>query len=48
MACLLSHALLGISGYETPMGGYGPWGGAGEELLGATLDGTAGRRPNRG
>ena len=26
----------------------GPWGGAGEELLGATLDGAAGRRPNRG
>ena len=31
-----------------PMGDCGPWGGAGEELLGATLDGTAGRRPNRG
>ena len=30
------------------MGDCGPWGGAGEELLGATLDGTAGRRPNRG
>ena len=29
------------------MGDCGPWGGAGEELLGATLDGTAGRRPNR-
>ena len=33
---------------QTPMGDCGPWGGAGEELLGATLDGTAGRRPNRG
>ena len=30
------------------MGDCGPWGGAREELLGATLDGTAGRRPNRG
>ena len=30
------------------MGDCGPWGGAGEELLGATLDGTAGSRPNRG
>ena len=30
------------------MGDCGPWGGAGEELLGTTLDGTAGRRPNRG
>ena len=30
------------------MGDCGPWCGAGEELLGATLDGTAGRRPNRG
>ena len=30
------------------MGDCGPCGGAGEELLGATLDGTAGRRPNRG
>jgi hypothetical protein len=30
------------------MGDCGPWGGAGEELLGATLFGTAGRRPNRG
>ena len=30
------------------MGDCGPWGGAGEELLGATLYGTAGRRPNRG
>ena len=33
---------------QAPMGDCGPWGGAGEELLGATLDGTAGRRPNRG
>ena len=30
------------------MGDCWPWGGAGEELLSATLDGTAGRRPNRG
>ena len=30
------------------MGDCGPWGGAGEELLGATLDGAAGRRPNQG
>ena len=30
------------------MGDCWPWGGAGEELLGATLDGNAGRRPNRG
>ena len=30
------------------MGDCGPWGAAGEELLGATLDGTAGRRTNRG
>ena len=29
-------------------GDCGPWGGAGEELLCATLDGTAGRMPNRG
>jgi hypothetical protein len=27
------------------MGDCGPWGGAGEELLGATLFGNAGRRP---
>ena len=33
---------------QTPMGDCWPWGGAGEELLGATLYGTAGRRPNRG
>ena len=30
------------------MGVCRPRGGAGEELLGATLHGTAGRRPNRG
>ena len=32
------------------MGDCGPWGGAGDELLSAMLDGTAaaGRRPNRG
>ena len=30
------------------MGDCGPRGGVGEELLGATLYGTAGRRPNRG
>ncbi len=30
------------------MGDCGPWGGAGEELLGATLFGTTSRRPNRG
>jgi hypothetical protein len=30
------------------MGDCGPWGGAGEELLGATPSGAAGRRPNRG
>ena len=33
---------------HTSMEDSGPWGGAGEELLGATLLGTAGRRPNRG
>ena len=48
MVCLLSYALLGIAGYADPDGDCGPKGGAGEELLGATLDGTAGRRPNRG
>jgi hypothetical protein len=30
------------------MGDCGPWGGAGEELLGATPFGAAGRRPNQG
>ncbi len=30
------------------MGDCWPWGGAGEELLGATPLGAAGRRPNRG
>ena len=48
MVCLLSYALLGIADYADPDGDCGPWGGAGEELLGATLDGTAGRRHNRG
>ncbi len=33
---------------QASMGDCGPWGGAGEELLGATLFGTAGRRPNPG
>jgi hypothetical protein len=32
---------------QAPMGDCEPLGGAGEELLGATLFGTAGRRPNR-
>jgi len=32
---------------QAPMGDCKPLGGAGEELLGATLFGTAGRRPNR-
>ena len=30
------------------MGDCGPWGGAGEELLGATLDGTAGHHAQPG
>ena len=47
MVCLRSYALLGIAGCAGPDGGCGPWGGAGEELLGATLYGTAGHRPNR-
>ncbi len=33
---------------QASMGDCGPWGGAGEELLGATPFGAAGRRPNRG
>ena len=33
---------------QASMGDCGPWGGAGEELLGATPSGAAGRRPNRG
>ena len=34
---------------QAPMWDCGPWGRAGEELLGAPpLDGNAGRRPNRG
>ena len=33
---------------QAPMGDCGPWDGAREELLSATLDGTAGRSPNRG
>ena len=33
---------------QTPIGDCWPWGGAREELLDATLYGTAGRRPNRG
>ena len=33
---------------QAPMGDCGPRGGVGEELLGATLYGTAGRRPSRG
>ncbi len=32
---------------QASMGDYGPWGGAGEELLGATPFGTAGRITNR-
>ena len=32
---------------QAPMGDCGPRGGAGDELLGTTLFGTAGRRPNR-
>jgi hypothetical protein len=54
MFCLRSYALLGIAGYADPRWGTvtagqcGPWGGAGEDLLCATLYGTAGRRPNRG
>jgi hypothetical protein len=52
MVChgLRSYALLGIAGCAGPMGDCWPWGGAGEELLGATLSryGTAGHRPSRG
>ncbi len=33
---------------QASMGDCGPWGGAGDELLGATLFGTAGSRPNWG
>ncbi len=33
---------------QASMGDCGPWGGAGEELLGTTPYGAAGRRPNRG
>jgi hypothetical protein len=33
---------------QASMRDCGPWGGAGEELLGATPFGAAGRRPNRG
>ena len=32
------HALLGIAGYTDPDGDFGPWVGAGEELLGALYD----------
>ena len=42
------YLVLGIAGYADPDGDCGPCGGAWEELLGATLYGTAGRRPNRG
>ena len=48
MVCLRSYALLGVAGYADPDGGLPAMGRSGEELLGATLDGTAGRRPNRG
>ena len=50
MVCLRSYALLGAAGpaAQALIGDCGPCGGAGEELLGATLAGTAGRRPNRG
>ena len=34
-----------IAGYADPMGDCGSWGGAGEELLCVTLDGTAGAGP---
>jgi hypothetical protein len=33
---------------QASMGDCGPWDGAGEELLSATLFGTAGLRPNQG
>ena len=49
MVCFRSYALPGIAGYADPDGELAPdFGGAGEELLGAALFGTAGRRPNRG
>ena len=48
MVCLRSYALLAIAGYAGPDGGLRAMGGAGEELLGATLYGTYGRRPNQG
>jgi hypothetical protein len=43
--CTLCSALLAT---QASMGDCWPWGRAGEELLSATLFGTAGRRPNRG
>jgi hypothetical protein len=50
MVCLRLYSLLGIA-CDAGLDGdcdCGPWGGAGEELLGATLFGTAGRRTNWG
>ena len=49
-ACSVSDRTLcsELPATQTPIGDCGPWGGAGEELLGTTLDGTAGRRLNRG
>ena len=48
MFCLRLYALFGIAGYADPDEGLRAMGRIGEELLGATLYGTAGRRPNRG
>ena len=46
--CLRSYALLGTAGTAGPDGGLRVMGRSREELLGATLFGTAGLRPNRG
>ncbi len=48
MVCLRLYSLLGIAGYASLDGDCRPWGGAGEELLGATPFGTASSKPNRG
>ncbi len=46
MFCIRSYALLGIAGYAGPDGGLRLRVKV-EELLGATLFGIAGRKPNR-
>ena len=48
-ACYVSDRTLcsASPALQAPMADCGPWGGAGEQLLGATLFGIAGRRPNR-